>query len=51
VLDLIEEALNEVALAVECEVAVADLSFRLALGGMTGVMSRAWSLSTYASES
>src|SRR5215468_8044377 len=35
VLDLIEEALNEVALAVECEVAVADL-FSVGLGRNDG---------------
>src|SRR3954453_23740114 len=45
VLDLIEEALDDVAFAVEREIAIA-LDFRFDLGGMTTVTARAIRLST-----
>jgi hypothetical protein len=39
VLELVEEALDEIAFAVECEVAIPRV-LRLAFGGITGVISR-----------
>jgi hypothetical protein len=50
VLNFIEEALDEVALAVECEIAIA-LGLSIGFGGITGVISRSARLSMSGSAS